>query len=308
MMKKLFLLFLFVSVDLFAEIVIPSELAKKAHLASINTLLIFTSQEGLNSGHYNFNNAGVKMEVYHLPFIYHLESHTDVNYFIVGNVGYSRVYLLDNIEIPGGVRLNYDNHIQTYTAGIGGGARYKLTPELAILGGFEIIYSASGVSVKEPKNDFGQVIKDLFNKNYTQNISYELLAGLEYKKQIHEFKPYVSLTYKMYDTKSTFDFKELAKIETQSSIITATLGIESPKLLEYGRNYVTTEAYGNANLLYGTVRDVVKFKEFYTIGGVLYYYTPKKPWWASRFFLELSAARSDGLEGYNVGIGFTVDF
>jgi hypothetical protein len=47
------------------------EIAEKAHLASINTLLIFTSQEGLSTGRYNFTDVGVDMEIYKLPFTYH---------------------------------------------------------------------------------------------------------------------------------------------------------------------------------------------------------------------------------------------
>ena len=53
------------------------EIAEEAHIANINTLLIFTSGEGLNSGLYHFSNVGVDMEIYNLPFTYHIES--DIN-------------------------------------------------------------------------------------------------------------------------------------------------------------------------------------------------------------------------------------
>ena len=46
------------------------DIAKKAHIASVNTLLAFASQDALNSGLYHFNNIGVDMEIYHLPFQY----------------------------------------------------------------------------------------------------------------------------------------------------------------------------------------------------------------------------------------------
>lgn len=66
------------------------DIAEKAHLANINALLIFTSQEGLSSGHYRFTNVEVEMDIYHLPFTYHFPSEDGrMNYFVVGNVGYS---------------------------------------------------------------------------------------------------------------------------------------------------------------------------------------------------------------------------
>ena len=304
--KRFTAAFIFFIASLFAQT--PSDVAKEAHLANINTLLIFTSQEGLNSGYYNFSNVGVHMDLYHLPFIYHFHSDTKLNTFVVGNVGYSRVYLNEDIEIPEGVQLNYENHLRTYTAGLGGGMRYKIRPTLSILGGVEVIYSVSGVSVKKPKDGIGDAIEDLFNKNYNQNISYKFFTSLEYRVEIESYKPYILVNYKIYDTKSKFSFDELSKLKTQSSITTLSFGVESPKLMEFSQNYLTFEAYYHANFLSGSVANVVKFGEYNTFGSVFYYYTPKKPWWASRFFFELNAVRADGLEGYNTAVGFTVDF
>lgn len=284
------------------------EIAKEAHIASINTLLIFTSQEGLNSGLYRFTDVGVDMEVYHLPFTYHLESDTNLNYFIVGNVGYSRVFISKEIDIPPSSRLNYDNHLRTYTAGLGGGARYKFTPDLSAMAGLELIYSKSGASVKNPDDNVGDAIEDFFNKNYNDNLSYEFLANIEYRPTINEYKPYAVLTYKVYETKSSFSFDDLASINSESSVTTLALGCETPKLFEFDANSLTLEAYLNANYLSGTVKDVVKFDTYSSLGGVIYYNTPKEPWWASRYFFEVSAVSSSGLEGYNIGVGFTLDF
>jgi len=161
----------------------PEEIAEKTHIANINTLLIFTSQEGLNSGLYHFLNVGVDMEVYNLPFIYHIKSNENINYFIVGNVGYSRVFISQNIEIPPSAELNYDNHLRTYTGGIGGGVRYKFDTDFSILFGLELIYSKSGASVKQPDDNAGDIIEDLFNKNYNENLSYKIFTTLEYKTQ-----------------------------------------------------------------------------------------------------------------------------
>ena len=302
--------FLFLALLLYTIVYAKSvgEIAEEAHIANINTLLIFTSQEGLNSGLYHFSNVGVDMEVYNLPFTYHLKSETNINYFIVGNLGYSRVFISQNIEIPPSVDLNYDNHLRTYTGGLGGGVRYKFNNDLSVLAGVEFIYSKSGASVKQPDDDFGDAIEDFFNKNYNDNLSYKIFTALEYRTTINEYKPYALLSYKSYETKSTFSFNELSSFKSASSVTTLSLGCETPKILEFDENSLTLEAYYNANYLSGAVKDVVKFGTYSTMGGVAYFNTPSGPWWASRFFLELSTVQSAGLDGYNIGLGFTLDF
>ena len=284
------------------------EIAEKAHLANINTLLIFTSQDGLSSGRYNFTNVGVDMEVYKLPFTYHFESEKPLSYFMIGNVGYSRVFILQEIEIPPSSRLNYDNHLRTYTAGLGGGVRYKATEDIHFSGGAQLIYSRSGASVKKPDDQIGDAIEDFFNQDYNDNISYELLAIAEYKPVINDFKPYAAASYRLYETKSTFEFDEFLSFDTESSVTRLAVGIETPGLLHYHSNYLTLEGYVNGNYLTGAVVESVKFNSYSAVGAVVYWYTPGAPRWAGRFFLEASTVQSDGLNGYNIGVGFTADF
>jgi hypothetical protein len=306
------LLFLFFSVILLdATEALSSREIEKVNAATLNTLLIFTSQEGLNSGLYHFTNTAVDvdMKVYHLPFTYHIKTDSDINYFIVGNVGYSQIYLVGEIQqLPPDASLDYDSHIQTFTAGLGGGMRYRVDKYFCISGGVEFIYSRSGLSLSLPKSDIGNRIEEFFNNNYSSNLSYKLFALAEYRPVVKDFKPYATFGYKLFETKSTVTFDELLKFDSQSSVATLNIGIESPKLFEYGKENITLEAYLNTNYLNGTVKDVVNFSWYQNYGLVGYYNTPIDPAWASRFFLELSTARSDGLEGYNIGIGFTVDF
>ena len=287
----------------------PKEIAEKAHLASINALLIFTSQEGLSTGRYNFTNVGVDMEVYKLPFTYHFESKENpVDYFMVGNVGYSRVFISQQIELLPDSRLNYDNHLRTYTAGLGGGIRYKATDEIHLSGGIELIYSRSGASVKKPDDKVGDAIEDFFNQNYNDNITYNFFTKAVYRPVINDFKPYAEISYNLYETSSTFSFDELVTFNTQSSIATLALGVETPELLQSNKNHFTLEGYINSNYLSGAVVQSVQFDSYLTVGVVAYWYTPGDPWWAERFFFEVSTVQSSGLDGYNLGIGFTVDF
>ena len=284
---------------------------EKVNAATLNALLIFTSQEGLSSGLYHFTNTAVDvdMKVYHLPFTYHFKSDNNVNYFIVGNVGYSQTYLAgDAQKLPDSSSLDYNSHIQTFTAGLGGGARYKITKELLISGGIEFIYSRAGLSVSLPNNEVDHNIEDFFHNNYSSNLSYKVFGLLEYQTIIKEFKPYVTLGYKLFETKSTVTFDELVKFNSQSNVTTLNVGFETPKLFEDGKNNFTLETYLNTNYLGGTVKEVVNFSWYQSFGLVGYYNTPLKPDWASRFFVEVNTIRSGGLEGYNIGVGFTLDF
>ncbi|MEA3522132.1 MAG: hypothetical protein U9R50_04090, partial [Campylobacterota bacterium] len=259
-------------------------------------------------GQYQFSKVGVDMEVYHLPFTYHFDTHDFLDYFIVGNVGYSRTFINNDIVIPPEGRLDYENHLQTYTAGIGGGIRYKFNDDVSVLGGLEFIYSRSGVSIKNPDDDIGEAIKDFFNKNYNDNLSYKFFTSLEYRPKQYLYKPYATLDFKLYETKSSFTFDTLNSFATQSNVTTLALGIETSNLFEDHGNYLTFEAYFHANYLGGDVVKSVKFDHYGSVGGVAYWYTPESVLWAERFFLELNTIRSDGLEGYNLGIGFTIDF
>lgn len=286
--------------------------ANSINKATINTLLIFTSNDGLSSGKYTFTKreVDINMDVYHLPFTYHFKSDTALNYFVVGNIGYSRIYLSGEIqELPEGTVLNYLNHIQTYTVGFGGGARYSFQKDLSIAAGAELIYSRAGASVIKPDGDLGDLIEDFFNRNYSDNFTYKFFSSLEYRPKVEEYKPYLTLSYKLYETKSQFSFSEVASFHSESSVTTLALGVESPQIYAYDKNnYLTFEGYYQEHYLSGTIRDVVNFRTYGNLGGVAYWYTADEPWWASRFFLELSSVISDGMEGYNVGVGFTLDF
>ena len=300
------LLFILLTPILSADTV--EEIAKKAHLASINTLLIFTSQDSLNSGLYHFTKVGVDMHIYHLPFSYTINPNDDsIEYFLVGNVGYSKVNISDNVVIPPNSRLNYENYIATYTGGLGIGMRYKFSKELFISAGVEFIYSRSGTRVTQPDDNIGNAIEDFFNKNYNDNISYKLFTEAEYKPKIDMLNPYVKLSYKTYQTKSSFTFDELTKFTTDSSITTLTLGAETHKLINFDKKYLTLEAYLTANYLDGVVANTVQFNKYTSIGAVSYLYTNVTSW-IKRYFLELNVVEGNGLNGYNIGIGFTIDY
>lgn len=286
----------------------PQEIVQETNLANINAILIFTSQDALTSGTYRFINIGASIDIYHIPFTYHFKSTDTHNFFIVGNAGYSKASINDPSSIYNGGLLNYESDLRTYTAGFGGGLRYQLKEDLEVLGGMEIIYSRSGNNIKTSKDTLNNAVSNLFNKNNNENITYKFFALAKYSPDLYKFKPYATLGYKLYQTKSSIDYDSLRSFSTQSSVTTLTLGIETPKLYHWDEKYLTLEGYFNSNYLGGDVQKSVEFDGYETLGGVLYLYTPKSPTFAKRFFLELSTVRSRGLEGYNAGLGFSANF
>jgi len=77
MLRFFFLCSFVFATHLFAKT--PEEVVKDSHLANINAILIFTSQDAVTSGTYRFSNIGASIDVYHLPFTYHFKSKHDYN-------------------------------------------------------------------------------------------------------------------------------------------------------------------------------------------------------------------------------------
>lgn len=306
MLHFFLLCFVLLTCKLFAKT--PEEIIQDTHLSNINAILIFTSQDAVSSGTYRFTNVGTTIDIYHLPFTYHFKSTHNYNYFLVGNIGYSRSYISNPLTAQNGTIVESNSDLRTYTAGLGGGERYNFNKDTSILGGMEIIYSRSGNNIKTNKDSINTVLENLFNKKYTENITYKFFVLGEYRPIIYNFKTYISLGYKLYQTKSNINYEELRSFTTQSNLTTFSVGVETPKLYNLDKRYITLEGYFNSNYLGGDIQKSVEFNNYQTFGAIIYLYTPTTPKFAKRFFTEFSTVRSRGLEGYNIGFGFSADF
>ncbi len=302
MCKKTLLLTLFSIVLYSASFPSTEKSFLKINNATVNTFMIFTSQEELNSGKYFFTNRpeSLKMNIYHLPFLYQFSSTTKLNYFLIGNVGYSEISLNENYQSL--------NSVKAYTAGAGGGVRYQLYNKLYLSLGTEFIYSQLGIYAKGDRL-FGGAFEDLFKKNSTQNLTYKFFGVAEYRPIWREFKPYISLGKKLYETKSRFTLNDLGSFHSVSSVTFFTFGVETPPLYNYTQeDFLTFEVYLHRYLLNGVVKDVIKVDRYNNFGALLYWNRSKAPWWISRYYLESTVTEADGLSGYNIGIGVTFDF
>jgi len=305
------LLLILISLTLLAK-TSEEEAAEKVYIANINALLIFTSESGLSSGKYSLTNTGHSIETYSVPFSYHFKPYTkELNFFINGSSGFSRTRL----ELPpkseltrsgNDLNLTLDNKIQTYAFGVGGGVRYKVDEGIELLASAGLIYSRVGVSVK-PDNP-GEIVEGAFDSAYNDNLTYKFMLSGKYQKEFHHYKPYLKLDIKSYETKSELDFSSLLNISTQSSVASFAMGCESLSLYEHGDDYLSLEAYLRGNYLFGDIVEVVDLYRYANFGLIGYWNTPDLPSWAERFYLEVSTVRAEGLEGYNVGIGFSLDY
>jgi len=303
-------LFLLLPFLLFAQTAVEKA-AEKAYLANINTILIFTSEGGLSSGRYRFTKAGFKMDTYTVPYEHHFKPFNEsMNWFFSGNAGYS-VTKLDKdsqgFNSVSGLELTKDSKLQTYTAGAGGGFRYRSPWDIDFLVGAELIYSRVGTTL-ETKGSVDDAVGGFFNHKYNNNFTYKFRLDAQYVQEFDHYKPYVKLGFKLYETKSDFNFDALSTFSTQSDVTTLDFGVEVPAFLKYKHNYLSLEPYVQLNYLHGEITSVVKFDTYMKTGLTAYWNTPQTPSWIKRFFIDINSIRAEGLEGYNIGIGFNIDY
>lgn len=227
-------------------------------------------------------------------------------FFLNGSLAYSITRLDTEVESSQlSTKLTLDNKLQTYTAGLGVGLRYKSIWGVDLLGGAGLLYSRVNTSDSSDER-IDKDVKAPFGSEYNDNITYKLLLSAEYEKEMQGYRPYAKLDLRVYETKVGFDFDSLSTFTTQSDVASLSLGAETPPLLRYNHNFLSLEGYLKANYLHGDVTGVVGFNRYINLALLAYWYTTKFPSWAKRFYLEVSTIRADGLEAYNIGLGFSL--
>jgi len=291
----------------------PEEAAQKAYLANINALMVFTTKEGLNSGVYEFTRANTTMYVLHLPLAYQFDAFKKGwNLFVIGSVGYSETTMtteLNRTTLSTGspIALTTTNMLQTFVGGVGGGVRYREESGISASVGAEVLLSRVGITNRD-QNQAGDIVEGFFKGKFNDNISYRLFLMGEYRREWSGFQPYATLSYELYETKSAFNFSALSKFTTQTSVTSFAIGSESPPLIHKDAMYLTLEGYLRGSYLGGDITKVVQLDGYGTVGGVGYWYVKDTVAYVKRFYLEVSTIQADGLRGYNVGIGLSLDY
>lgn len=166
----------------------------------------------------------------------------------------------------------------------------------------------SRVGVKIGKAGIDQTIVNFFDNNYNENISYKFETSLDYETLLNDYKVYINLVYRLYETKTSFSLDELDSFRSESSVISLSTGFETPGFYNFGTNYITLEGRVYEHFLFGTVASASGVDRYTSLSSALYLYTPKSLEYIDWFFVEVSSAQSESLEGYNFGFGFSLAF
>ena len=314
-MKRIVFFWLALLSTLKAESVLDG-MALEQYLASANAVIVFTSQDGLSSGIYNFTKTGTQMRMYNLPLQYHFDPLTDnSNLFMTFDMGYSDSRNDRNVDVNG-TFLNIDNQMQSYVGGIGLGIRYKLTTHSAILFGGEIIYSRIGVSARTGDGLSEDDISGFFDKSARDNFSYKLFAEYVYTRTMNEHKISLKTNYKLYHTLNEFKVADVVEgvvndvlsLSSQTSVFSLLCAYETKPLFHHEEMNFTMEPYLKGNYVWGDLADVAQINFYGTAGLSFYWNTPEKSAYIYRYFIEPSISKGDGLEGLNLSVGFSLDF
>ena len=279
---------------------------------TINSMMIFTSQDSVNSGSYNFSNIDSDLTILHAPFVLNLKPFTPRwNIFLMGGAGYG-ILSAHNIYNANGVDILDGLSLINYSAGIGSGIRYQTDFGLSFAAGIEIIYSLTSfaaISSDSSAQEIIDSINNLLKAEHTQSFSNKSIVKIEYDKIFNNYRPYASISASFYGTNTSFDLEDIISLSSNSSLYQLKGGFESPHLYNFTNNqYLTIESYISGNLLDGTVKDVLETDHYFMGGVVGYLYSKEYLKFAHRYFIEYNILEGKGISGYNLGLGFSIDF
>jgi len=294
------------------------DLPLEQYLAAANAVIVFTSQDGLSSGIYNFTNTDTQMRMYNLPLQFHFDPISEhSNLFVITDMGYSDTRnSSENVIDINGTILTGTNQLQSYVFGVGLGVRTYLTEHSAILFGGEFIYSRLGVSERVGDGLGEDDITGFFGDDIKHNYSYKIFAEYVYKREVREHKVMLKTNYKLYKTLNEFTVKEVVggvvtdvlSLKSQTSVASLMLSYETSPLAKYHDMSFTLEPFIKGNYVWGDLADVAQISGYGTLGLSAYWNTPEKTAYIYRYFIEPSVSKGDGLEGLNLSIGFSLDF
>jgi len=315
-MRILVLIFLtFVSLKAVEDL---DSLEVSRYLSLSNAVIVFTSQDGLSSGVYRFTNVDTQMTMYNLPFQYQFDPISEhSNLFLILDLGYSNtrsdrdVYLDNNSSNP---VLNIENQLQSYVVGLGIGIRYKATEHSELQFGGELLYSRLGL-FDRTDGSLDDSVVNFFNDT-RDTYSYKLLAEYIYHREIKKHKVYTRFNYKLYKSFSDIKIAEIIgeivedvkSLRSQTSVASVTLSYETNPLYRYHDMSFTMEPYIKGNYIWGDMADIAQINGYATAGMSFYWNTPQKSAYIYRYFIEPSISKGYGIEGLNLGVGFSLDF
>jgi len=293
-----------------------SDLAKE-YARGINSILFFTSEDIISSGHYTFDEFDGTLDSYFFPFKYPFKSDCDdYNYFINGSVGFSD-YREGNVDFN---RNSTDAfYFRTYALKLGGGTRFNTSENTHINLGAAYIYSRviGSYSTANPlntNNPNDKVIKDILGSHQDHH-TLELSSAIKYDPIINNYQPYVKLGVRHFRTRVDDTYAIIPDIK--SSISKLNVGVITPPVTEVFDLPLRLEPYASLIYLIGDIDNALDLDRFYVVGTKLLFGSYALTcWvedvtslqrdsmdWVKELTFDMSFIKGDNFEGFNVGLG-----
>ncbi len=261
----------------------------------IGTSLLFSMDESLNAGWYNFNEDDRSIFSAIIPFTYHFDSDSDVyNFFATGSIGFQD-YEEKNLEDINTIDMT------NYTFSLGGGVRINLTEDSDIMMGASYLYSRIKSDVASP----AILSNPLYNQTETFG-SYLLSSSIGYHPTINNYKPYVRAGLDYYSTDTDGKIDSMSDIGTTITKIKA--GVITPTLTSIASYPVNAEPYLSFVNISNDMSDITGVDHFFTVGNSFYMESPLGIDWISKISFDTSYTKGNNFDGFNIGIGLKFGF
>jgi len=277
-------------------------------LANINAIVILTSQDMMTSGSYKFK-GGSDLHLFNFPLYHHFAPfRKDLNIFANGSVGYSKI----ERDIDTGFEPADYMCYKTLPVRFGGGIRYTNRCGIALLSGFNIIYS-NIENDYDYNSEFSQnyvepIFDDAFANQRSKSYTYEFFWRAGYYPVWNRWKPYAEITCTFFQATAKVSLETISSFSSTSAGATLKAGFETPRFIHLYNTDLSTEFYLAKNSFAGDVSSTLGFDEYGSAAVVAHLYLNDKLPLLSRIDLSLEMLNGGGMDGYNIGIGAGVSF
>jgi len=271
----------------------------------VNSILFFTSEDIISSGHYTFDDPDTTLDTHFLPFTYQFKSNSDFyNFYANGSIGFSK-YREEYIDFGRGVQDTAK--MTTYALKVGGGVRINILQNTDMMIGAAYIYSKVNGDFKTSKalnrnNPDDKAIDDILNSNRTHH-TYELSTSIGYHPTINAYQPYFRAGVRHFKTNVDSEYATIS--DTTSLISKFKIGVITPELTKIYDLPLKLEFYASEIFLAGDMDDVLGCDNFFVLGTTFHLASPIEKEWIKEVTLDINMVRGHNFDGFNFGFGLS---
>ena len=287
----------------------------QTHMRSLNTILFFTTEDIISSGHFRFKTFNSHLDNYFFPFSFTIKSDSNAfDYYLNGSVGFSK-YKQKNIDFHRGSIDNYK--LDNYAFKLGTGLQYHTSKNTDFKVGVSYIYSFLDAKYKTSTPLTGandKIIHSLLNQTKQYN-TFEVSSAFSYHPHIADYKPYSKLSIHHFST--YIDDTYASKHTLNSSILKLKVGVITPSVAELFGLSLTLEPYAAVLRTYGDIEDSLDFNTIYVLGNTFHLNAyPVTCWvedfvtlhrdsmdWVKEITLDINIIKGHHFNGFNLGLG-----